>query len=42
MVARMQTSRASLTRLLDPRNASLRIHTLQKAAAVSGKRLRLE
>ena len=41
MGARMQTSRASLNRLLDPRSASVTHHTLQKAAAVCGKRLRL-
>ena len=42
VAARMQTSRASLNRLLDPRNASVTLHTLQKAAALCGKRLRLE
>ena len=42
MAARMQTSRASLNRLLDPSNLSVTLHTLQKAAHVVGKRLRLE
>jgi hypothetical protein len=42
MASRMQTRRASLNRLLDPRNASVTLHTLQKAAQVVGKRLRLE
>ena len=42
MAARMQTSRAALNRLLDPHNASVTLRTLQKAAAVCGKRLRLE
>ena len=42
MAARMQTSRAALNRLLDPQNASVTLRTLQKAAAVCGKRLRLE
>ena len=42
MAARMQTSRASLNRLLDPHNPSVTLRTLQKAAAVCGKRLRLE
>ncbi len=42
MAARMQTSRASLNRLLDPNNTSVSLHTLQKAAQVVGKRLRLE
>ncbi|ETX06237.1 MAG: Fis family transcriptional regulator [Candidatus Entotheonella gemina] len=42
MAARMQTSRAALNRLLDPNNSSVTLHTLQKAAQVVGKRLRLE
>ncbi len=42
MAARMQTSRAALNRLLDPSNSSVTLHTLQKAATVCGKRLRLE
>ena len=42
MAARMQTSRAALNRLLDPANGSVTLHTLQKAAQVVGKRLRLE
>jgi hypothetical protein len=42
MAARMQTSRAALNRLLDPTNPSVTLHTLQKAAQVIGKRLRLE
>ena len=42
MAARMQTSRAALNRLLDPRNTSVTLRTLQKAAAVCGKRVRLE
>ena len=42
MAARMQTSRAALNRLLDPTNPSVTLHTLQKAAHVIGKRLRLE
>jgi antitoxin HicB len=42
MAARMQTSRAALNRLLDPTNPSVTLHTLQKAAQVVGKRLRLE
>ena len=39
---RMETSRAQLDRLLDPKNSSVTLHTLQRAAAVLGKRLRLE
>jgi hypothetical protein len=42
MAARMRTSRAALSRLLDPANPSVTLHTLQKAAQVIGKRLRLE
>jgi antitoxin HicB len=38
----MRTSRAALNRLLDPTNASVTLQTLQKAAQVIGKRLRLE
>jgi antitoxin HicB len=42
MARRMETSRAQLDRLLDPKNSSVTLHTLQRAAAVLGKRLRLE
>jgi hypothetical protein len=42
MAKRMATSRAQLDRLLDPTNTSVTLHTLQKAAAVVGRRLRLE
>jgi hypothetical protein len=42
MAQRMQTSRAQLDRLLDPKNTSVTLHTLLKAAAVVGRRLRLE
>jgi len=42
MAFRMQTSRAALNRLLDPHNPSVTLQTLQKAAHVVGKRLRLE
>ena len=42
MAERMQTSRAQLDRLLDPKNTSVTLHMLQKAAAVVGRRLRLE
>lgn len=42
MARRMATSRAQLDRLLDPKNTSVTLHTLQKAAAVVGRRLRLE
>jgi antitoxin HicB len=42
MAARMRTSRAALNRRLDPTNPSVTLQTLQKAAQVIGKRLRLE
>jgi antitoxin HicB len=42
MAKRMETSRAQLDRLLDPANSSVTLHTLQRAAAVLGRRLRLE
>jgi antitoxin HicB len=42
MARRMRTSRAALDRLLDPENAAVTLSTLQKAAAVVGRELRLE
>lgn len=39
---RMNTSRAVVNRLLDPDNDSLTLTTLQKAAAVVGRQVRLE
>jgi DNA-binding Xre family transcriptional regulator len=39
---RMHTSRAALNRLLDPKNRSVTLETLEKAAAVLGKRLQIE
>ncbi|HET6467162.1 MAG TPA: helix-turn-helix transcriptional regulator [Geminicoccaceae bacterium] len=42
MARRMQTSRAQLDRLLDPENSSVTLHTLHRAAAILGKRLRVE
>ena len=42
MARRMHTSRAALDRLLDPDNAAITLGTLQKAAAVVGRELRLE
>jgi predicted XRE-type DNA-binding protein len=42
MAERMKTSRAQLDRLLDSRNTSVTLHTLQRAAAVLGKRVRLD
>jgi antitoxin HicB len=42
MAREMHTSRAALDRLLDPDNDAVTLNTLQKAAAVVGRELRLE
>jgi antitoxin HicB len=42
MARRMRTSRSALDRLLDPDNAAITLATLQKAAAVVGRQVRLE
>jgi len=42
MARRMDTSRAALNRLLDPKNDSITLGTLQKAAAAVGREVRLE
>ncbi len=42
MARRMKTSRAQLDRLLDPCQTHVQLHTMQRAAAVLGKRLRLD
>ena len=42
MARRMNTSRASLNRLLDPDNPSVTLLTLDRAAAALGKSLRIE
>ena len=39
---RMATSRTQLDRLLDPDNTSVTLHTMCRAAAVIGKKIRLE
>lgn len=41
MARRMQTSRAAVDRLLDPRNESATLSTLEKAALALGKRLQV-
>jgi antitoxin HicB len=41
MAHEMHTSRAALNRLLDPENTSITLHTLQRAAAVVGKRVQI-
>ena len=42
MARRMHTSRAALDRLLDPQYDAVTLSTLQKAAAVVGREIRLE
>jgi DNA-binding Xre family transcriptional regulator len=42
MASRMRTSRASLDRLLDPTNSSVTLSTLERAASVLGKKLKVE
>jgi antitoxin HicB len=42
MVKRMKTSRTQVERLLDPENDKVQLNTLQRAAAVIGRSLRLE
>lgn len=41
MAKRMQTSRSALDRLLDPENSSVTLQTLERAATVLGKRLKI-
>ncbi len=41
MAHEMHPSRAALNRLLDPENTSITLHTLQRAAAVVGKRMQI-
>lgn len=38
----MKTSRAQIDRILDPEKGNVTIETLQRAAAIVGRRLRLE
>ncbi len=42
LARRMHTSRAALNRLLDPENDAVTLSTLQKAAIVVGREIRLE
>ncbi len=42
MADSMKTSRSSLDRLLDPSNISVTLKTMDRAAAILGKRLRIE
>ena len=42
MARRLETSRSQLNRLLDPGNTSITLHTMQRAAAMVGKKLKVE
>ncbi|MGB5736176.1 MAG: hypothetical protein WBM40_17200 [Thiohalocapsa sp.] len=42
MAKRMQTSRSQMDRLLDPDNDKVQLDTMNRAAAVVGKRLKIE
>ncbi len=42
MAELMETSRSALDRLLDPKNTSVTLHTLDNAARAVGKTLRVE
>jgi antitoxin HicB len=42
MASRMKTSRAALERLLDPKNASITLITLERAASALGKKLTVQ
>jgi hypothetical protein len=41
MAKLMKTSRGALDRLLDPKNTSVTLHTMDRAAAALGKRIKL-
>jgi len=42
MANKMGTSRASLERLLDPKNEAVTLKTMKKAASILGRQLRVE
>jgi antitoxin HicB len=42
LAQRMHTSRSAVDRLLDPENHAVTLRTLERAAGVLGKRLKLE
>ena len=42
MAAKMRTSRAAVNRLLDPKNTSLTLATLNRAAKSLGRRVKIE
>ncbi len=42
MAKKMHTSRSAVERIFNPKNESMTLHTLNKAATVLGKKLRVE
>lgn len=42
MAERMKTSRSQVGRVLDPKDGNVTLNTLQRAAAIVGRKLRLE
>jgi antitoxin HicB len=42
LASRMETSRSAVDRLLDPEHHAVTLRTLERAASVLGKRLKLE
>jgi len=42
LAERMKTSRSQISRLLDPKDGNVTINTLQRAAKIVGRTLRLE
>lgn len=42
LAERMRTSRSQVKRLLDPKDGNVTLTTLQRAAAIVGRKLRLE
>lgn len=42
MAQRMKTSRSQVSRLLDPKDGNVTLATLQRAATIVGRKLRLE
>jgi antitoxin HicB len=42
LAERMKTSRSQISRLLDPKNGNVTLSTLQRAARIVGRTLRLE
>ncbi len=42
LARRMETSRSSVNRLLDPQNPSVNLQTMERAARILGKRLEIQ